>query len=43
MAAIGWQPDSVRGFPSGTVGKKLGRKLESDKDQAVERTYRLAQ
>jgi hypothetical protein len=39
MKATGWQPHSVRGYLSGTVGKKLGLKLESTKAENGERTY----
>ena len=40
MAATGWQSHSVRGFLSGQVGKKMGRKVESFA-QDGERHYRL--
>ncbi len=41
MEATGWQAHSVRGFISGTLGKKLGLTVESTKrDQ--ERVYRIA-
>jgi hypothetical protein len=39
MKATGWQPHSVRGFLSGTVGKKLGLTVESVKGEDGERTY----
>jgi hypothetical protein len=42
MKATGWQPHSVRGFLSGTVGKKMGFKVESTKSESGERTYSLA-
>lgn len=38
--ATGWQQHSVRGFLAGTVKKKPGITLESDKTDAA-RTYRL--
>lgn len=41
LKATGWQAHSVRGFLSGTVGKKLGLKLESTKAEDGERTYSL--
>jgi hypothetical protein len=39
MKATGWQPHSVRGFLSGTVGKKLGLAVVSTKGEDGERTY----
>jgi hypothetical protein len=39
MKATGWQPHSVRGFLSGTVGKKMGLTVVSTKGEDVERTY----
>ena len=39
MKATGWQPHSVRGFLSGTVGKKLGLAVTSAKGEDGERTY----
>jgi hypothetical protein len=37
--ATGWQPHSVRGFLSGTVGKKMGLAVTSAKSENGERTY----
>ena len=42
MEATGWQAHSVRGFISGTVGKKLGLTVESTKGDNGERQYKLA-
>ena len=39
MKATGWQPHSVRGFLSGTVGKKMGLAVTSTKDENGERSY----
>jgi len=39
MKATGWQPHSVRGFLSGTIGKKVGLKVESTKSKDGERSY----
>jgi hypothetical protein len=39
MKATGWQPHSVRGFLSGTVGKKLGLAVNSAKAERGERSY----
>jgi hypothetical protein len=39
MKATGWQPHSVRGFLSGTVGKKMGLIVTSTKGEDGERTY----
>ena len=41
MKATGWQAHSVRGFLSGTVGKKLGLKVASTKSEDGERTYSI--
>ena len=42
MKITGWQAHSIRGFISGTVAKKLGLAIESSKNDAGERTYRIA-
>lgn len=41
MKATGWQAHSVRGFLSGTLGKKMGTPVESFKNTDGERAYRL--
>jgi hypothetical protein len=41
MKATGWQSHSVRGFLAGTVCKRMGLKLASEKADK-ERIYRLA-
>jgi hypothetical protein len=41
MKATGWQPHSVRGFLSGTVGKKMGLTVTSAKGDDGERAYLL--
>jgi hypothetical protein len=37
--ASGWQPHSVRGLLSGTVGKKMGLTVTSTKGEDGERSY----
>jgi len=37
--ATGWQPHSLRGFISGTLGKKMGLTVASTKGEDGERTY----
>ena len=39
IKATGWLPHSVRGFLSGTVGKKMGLTVTSTKGEDGERTY----
>jgi len=41
MAATEWQPHSLRGFISGTLGKKMGLSVESTKGENGQRTYSL--
>jgi hypothetical protein len=41
MKATDWQPHSVRGFLSGTVGKKMGLTIASTKGENGERTYSI--
>jgi hypothetical protein len=40
VKATGWQPHTVRGFVS-ILGSKGGEKIESSKNAAGERTYRI--
>jgi len=42
LKATSWQAHSVRGFLSGTLGKKMGLKIESSKTNDGERVYCLA-
>jgi hypothetical protein len=42
VKATGWQPHSVRGFLSGSLGKKMGLNIESRKTNDGERVYKLA-
>ncbi len=41
VKATGWQPNSVRGFLSGAIGKKMGTPVESFKGSEGDRSYRL--
>ena len=41
MKVTGWQPHSVRGFLSGTIGKKMGLTVVSTKGEGGERTYSI--
>jgi Protein of unknown function (DUF3489) len=41
MKATGWQPHSVRGFLSGTVGKKMKLTVVSTKGDDGERNYSI--
>ena len=40
--STGWQNHSIRGFISGTLTKKMDLPVESLKNEAGERTYRIA-
>jgi hypothetical protein len=40
METTGWQPHTVRGFVS-ILGSKAGEKIESSKNAAGERTYKI--
>jgi Protein of unknown function (DUF3489) len=40
--ATDWQAHSIRGFISGNLTKKMGLVVESSKNEAGERTYRIA-
>jgi hypothetical protein len=39
LKVTGWQPHSLRGFLSGTAGKKMGLTVTSAKDEDGERNY----
>jgi hypothetical protein len=39
LKVTGWQPHSLRGFLSGTVGKKMGLAVISTKGEDGERSY----
>jgi len=39
--ATDWQKHSIRGFLSAQVGKKMKLKVESTRNDAGERTYRI--
>ena len=41
MKATDWQAHTVRGFISGTLGKKMGLTVTSAKNDDGERTYSL--
>jgi hypothetical protein len=41
VKATGWQAHSVRGFLSGTLGKKMGLTVESSKHDDGERRYQI--
>jgi hypothetical protein len=41
MGVTKWQPHSVRGFISGTLGKKMGLTVESAKSEDGKRSYSL--
>ena len=41
MKATGWQAHSVRGFLSGTIGKKMGLTVTSTKGEDGERSYSI--
>ncbi|MDO8984496.1 DUF3489 domain-containing protein [Cypionkella sp.] len=42
IAATGWRSHSVRGFMSGTLGKKLGLNVTSTKEEGRARVYRIS-
>jgi hypothetical protein len=41
LKATGWMPRSLRGFISGTLGKKMGLTVVSAKGEDGERTYSI--
>src|ERR1035437_244215 len=42
VKATGWQPHSVRGVLSGTIGKRMGTPVESFKNTEGDRSYRIS-
>lgn len=40
--ATDWQNHSIRGFISGTIGKRMGLAVESTKTEAGDRRYKIA-
>jgi len=40
--STGWKPNSVRGFLSGAIGKKMAMPVESFKSSEGDRSYRLS-
>ena len=42
VKATGWKPNSVRGFLSGTIGKKMGNPVSSFKRADGNRAYRIS-
>jgi hypothetical protein len=42
VKATGWKPNSVRGFLSGTIGKKMGNPVASFKRADGDRAYRIS-
>jgi hypothetical protein len=42
MEATSWQPHSCRGFISGTLGKKMGLSVKSEKRDDGTRVYSIA-
>ena len=42
VKVTGWRPNSVRGFLSGSIGKKMGTPVESFKSAEGDRSYRLS-
>ena len=43
MEAMKWQPHSARGAISGTLKKKLGLDVTSEKDEDRRRVYRIVE
>jgi len=41
--ATGWQNHSIRGFIGGSLAKRMGLKVESSKNEAGDRTYRISE